>query len=406
MVRNKLGYLLFLIISGLFAILYNEYFMGVIFLVAVILPLVLLGIAIVSSFKVTVKLDTTTRAAGKEEFLNLTVNLKNTSIFPISRMDMLIQYYNEFSGEIKKENIQITLDQKSSQNVSCQITSKYCGNLIFEIKKIRLYDYFHLCSINKKINQAIKIAVIPEAYEISEDIIAENNKIMVDSDIYSKYKPGDDPSEVFGIREYREGDKQNRIHWKLSYKQEELMIKEFSDPIRESIVILFDIYCGEKGEKRLQYVDGLLDCALSVSCSLLLREHIHKFVWYDQDRLRQFVIRNQTDSFTVMEAFLRMPVSPGDSVIGRHDISRGAENDTHMIYITSVLKEEDLYCWADNYKGAILYLMYVNELDVHPVREEVRSLLKDMRVIFYELDLNNINDAIMAIGFMQGYGRE
>lgn len=401
MLKNKLIYLLALIIGGLFAVLYNEYFIGIIFLVAVLLPFVLLGIVLYSSYKIRVNLDTTTLLVGKEEYLNLSIYIKNTSIFPISCMNLFIQYHNEFSGEIKKENIQVALDQKSSQNVSCQITSHYCGNLLFQVKSARLYDFFHIWSVNKKIKQSVRVVVMPEAYDIPGDIIKENTAVPADSDIYSEYKPGDDPSEVFGIREYREGDKPNRIHWKLSYKEEQLMVKEFSDPIKDSIAVITELNSGEKKEFRLKVVDGLLDCLMSISIHLLTGGHIHKIVWYDKEEeaIGQLQIRRQQDSLSALEAVLKTRQrETGPTVLTVFDKSFYNQNYTHLIYITSVLTEEEIYDWAENHKGTIIYLLYVNDLGVRPVKEKLKYVLQEQRIHLCEIDIRNIKESIAAMG--------
>ena len=51
--------------------------------------------------------------------------------------------------------------------------------------------------------------------------------MQIESDSYSTIKGGDDPSEVFAIREYREGDRLQRIHWKLSYETKSANDKGF-----------------------------------------------------------------------------------------------------------------------------------------------------------------------------------
>lgn len=38
--------------------------------------------------------------------------------------------------------------------------------------------------------------------------------------------PGDDPGETYDIREYRSGDSIRQIHWKLSGKLDDIMIRE------------------------------------------------------------------------------------------------------------------------------------------------------------------------------------
>jgi len=401
MFRNKLGYLLFLIITGLLSILYNEYFTGIIFLVAVFLPLVLMVLLIITYFKVTVKLETATPVVGKGDYLNLSINLKNTSIFPISRLNVFLCYYNDFSGKVQKEKILVSMDRNSIQNVTCKISSMYCGNLIFKLNSICIFDYFFLFSLRKKLSESLKIAVIPEFYELSDDIIVDNNQMVIDSEIYSEYKSGDDPSEVFGIREYREGDKPHHIHWKLSYKQDQLMIKEFSEPKNCSVVLLLELYCGVTGKKKLEYVDGLLECVMSISYSCIMKKHFHNLAWYDEtkDGCTQFQIAEQEDTYSAMEALLQTKLLPSyHSIILEHNTKYSKERYTHMIYITSILSEEDIFNWTNTRSGTLFYLIYVNHLEVKPVREEYKRLLQDMQVVLYEVDLKCVKESILAIG--------
>ena len=44
MIQNKIRYLTILLITGILAILYNEYFMGILFLTVMILPFLLFAI--------------------------------------------------------------------------------------------------------------------------------------------------------------------------------------------------------------------------------------------------------------------------------------------------------------------------------------------------------------------------
>lgn len=46
-----------------------------------------------------------------------------------------------------------------------------------------------------------------------------------DSDRFSLYKKGDDPSEIFDIRDFKDGDRFQQIHWKLSSKTGHYMVK-------------------------------------------------------------------------------------------------------------------------------------------------------------------------------------
>ena len=64
------------------------------------------------------------------------------------------------------------------------------------------------------------------------------NKFL-DSDRFSDEKPGDDPSEIFDIREFKDGDRLNSIHWNLTVKTGKIMVKDFSFPLNNSDRIVF-----------------------------------------------------------------------------------------------------------------------------------------------------------------------
>jgi uncharacterized protein (DUF58 family) len=395
MLRNKVAYFLFVVGMGVYAVLYNRFFMGVIFIVSILLPFVLLFILILASLRIQTEFDTSSIITHKGESLHITINLANKSIFPISHMNIKLLYFNEYTEERKKANIQVILDGHSTQKVSCQISSKYCGNLKIKLVNIKIYDYFHLWSIKKKLNQTTNILVTPEIYELPKDIIILNSQMMAETDKFSEHKPGDDPSELFGIREYREGDKLNRLHRKLSYKQDQLIIKEFSDPINESIIVLFDWFCGEKGEKRLEYVDNFLGFIVSFSYFLLQTNHNHQMGWIDNEDFINLTIKNNEDTYLAMETLLKGKLPFGyHSVIEENYICNKQKNFTHILYITSELRIEEIYNLSNGYKRSLLYLIYINELGKKPLSSDISQYIQESNIILIELDIKNIREGL------------
>lgn len=400
MFKNKLGYLLIIIISGLFAILYNEYYTGIIFLVVAILPIILYVILLNIRSRIHILLETDKSIAGKGEKISLKVILKNTSIFPITRVKIILNYYNNFTGEVKQKTLLASIDHRSSIYLSNELISKHCGLLHFHIKSIRLYDYFSLFSIEKKELSELSVSIVPEVYELKNDIIIHNNQIIIDSDTYSTIKPGDDPSEVFRIRDYREGDSLNRIHWKLSYKKQELMIKEFSDPINDRIVILLDQNCGQDTRNVLNYVDGLLECALSLSFSLLCYEYTHYLLWYDGNKnlCNSYEIKNEEDMNVSIKNILNSRIE-SNSILKNISLITDRSQYTHMFLITSRIIESEVFNWVNERKGSFLYILYVNDIMENPLKPEIKNSLMDLQVFIYEIDINNIANSINTIGY-------
>ncbi len=63
---------------------------------------------------------------------------------------------------------------------------------------------------------------------------------MEDRVNYDPNRPGDDNTELFGIREFRDTDNPKRIHWKRSSREETLFVKEYSRPLEKQCAIWID----------------------------------------------------------------------------------------------------------------------------------------------------------------------
>lgn len=307
MLLNKIRYLLILIITGLLAILYNEYFMGILFLTVMILPFLLFAILCYVYGTLTYELISVVHVVGKGENIPVSIQLNNPTVFPILNICITMSYYNTFSNQNKrsKQEFYVTVDKRTTTTVTCNLVSDHTGNLKISITKVRVFDYLKLFSLRKRKPIEIKVAVLPLYYELTEDYLENGSKMLVESDNYSTIKCGDDPSEVFAIREYREGDRPGRIHWKLSIKQDQLMIKDFSEPMNCSVVVFANLYI-EKDYEILEAIDSILECALSLSYSFLLKGQIHYFAWYDKNfgTCRRVRIVNERDLFEAVDGLL------------------------------------------------------------------------------------------------------
>lgn len=283
MLRNKIRYLFLIAAMGLLSILYNRYYMAIIFLVTVIMPFVLFAILCYCYGKIKAEVFSVIHVANKGDRLPVTVRLSNPTVFPVSCIRLYLTYQNAYAPEITKKTVSVSLDCKTNTSFVCNFYSEYAGNMIITLEGIRFYDYLKLFSLKRKFKKELRIAVLPCYYELAENAFPLQNSQMIDTDCYSPVRKGDDPSEVFEIREYREGDRLQRIHWKLSSKQNQLMIKEFSDPINCSILIFINL-CVPKGENNLFYLDAILECSLSLSYSFLMKKQLHYLSWFDKKR--------------------------------------------------------------------------------------------------------------------------
>ncbi len=291
---------------GVLSILYNKYYTAILFLLIVIMPFVLFLILCYCRFKIKAELMSTVHIANKGEELPITIRLSNPTIFPVSYINLYLSYKNAYLPKKYKKTVAVSLDCRTKTSYVCSLTSEYAGNIIVSLEGIRFFDYLKLFSMKRKQTEEIKTAVLPTYYELEQNYLTNKNSQLVESDNYSPVKKGDDPSEVFEIREYREGDRLQRIHWKLSSKLNQLMIKDFSDPVNYCVLIFVDFGVPNQ-DNSLFYIDAVLECALSLSYSFLLRKQLHILSWYDQEHgtCKRVHISDEKDLFEAVDGLLQ-----------------------------------------------------------------------------------------------------
>lgn len=310
MLRNKFIYLCLLAYMVSVAILYNEYSTMLALLVLVSIPVILLAVLLLTAPFITVTLPEQEINVNKKEDFTIPIRLENRSCFPLACGKIRLSYSNHAGIKKIRKEIEVFTETRGEQEIHCNMEAEYCGNIVMTCESIRIYDYFRLFSIKRKIRQSMMVSVLPDLKELSVPLPPQAGGELWDGDTFSKSKSGDDPSEVFDIREYRLGDKLHRIHWKLSAKKDEYMVKEFSQPITPGAVILLDLFFD--GPKRVltSYLDSILEKAVSISFTLMLHECAHYFAWYHEAAggVRRILIQEAEELYLVIGELLEATV--------------------------------------------------------------------------------------------------
>ncbi len=336
MLRNFIKYLMALLAVGLLSILYNTYYMGIIFLTVLVIPFIMFAQLSYIYGRLKVDLVSVIHVAKKGEIVPVSVQIDNPTVFPISRIQLYMTYKNSYSMQQYRKDYLVSVDANTKTSVIFNLYSEYAGNLEISLKNIRIYDYLKLFSLRKKKAKLLTVAVLPVYYELPQKLFSSLHTDILESDCYSAVKSGDDPSEVFSIREYREGDRQQRIHWKLSRKQNQLMIKEFSEPLNCSILLFVDL-CMPANINRMVFMDAILECALSLSYSFLVSGQMHYFAWYSEKHgtCTRIRVSQEKDLFEALDGLLHvMPYSPATDALAAYEAEHPKEQYSDLILIT------------------------------------------------------------------------
>ena len=63
---------------------------------------------------------------------------------------------------------------------------------------------------------------------------------------------GDDPGETYDIRSYMPGDNIRQIHWKLTGKLDDVMIREKSYPVDDTVLLLAESFQKDRNPLRAE----------------------------------------------------------------------------------------------------------------------------------------------------------
>lgn len=209
-----------------------------------------------------------------------TLTVKNDSLFSVPKVLCRLKVTNSMTGESSKQCILLSASAKEEQKTNLQLSSPHCGYLISEIQGVYLLDFIGFLPVSCKIQNREKISILPDTFtpEISLHLSAA---IQEDAENWSPYKKGNDPSEVFALRDYVSGDSLKQIHWKLSSKRQKLIVREPSLPIENSLLIFWDKNTRTASAKEM---DAMAECISSV-CQNILEQGISFTVGWTEGAL-------------------------------------------------------------------------------------------------------------------------
>lgn len=283
MLLMRIFYAILMIVCILFYIMYLWDFAFILLIVLVAVPVVFFFLTLIAKRCIDVEFTAKSDTVMKNESFPVMIKIINKSFLPIGRGEAHIEYCNVFSGESDNFSMYLPIQPRNEQSVVFQLRSGFCGVAEIICDKIYIYDPMKLFRFAIVKNSRVKIAVMPECREITGTVVI-TDKVMEESDIFSEHKAGDDPSEIFDLRGFNYGDKLNRIHWKLSTKKDEFIVKDYSLPIDVPCQIFLDLKRFKDNQFTLPVFDTMIEACVSISQFMIENERLHNIVYFNHKR--------------------------------------------------------------------------------------------------------------------------
>ena len=278
----------------------------------------------VSKVNVSIRVDQDIRQFNDKFRFDVCVSDK--TFYPFKMTQMVIEIKRKYGNEIIRRKIEIPMNGKGKYHMGISEELQGCGYVTIEAKTIRIYDVLGIFSRKcKKKKSLVEVVILPAVHEMFIDLESVPYIEVDESDIFSKDKAGNDVSELFGIRPFMDGDSLNKVHWNLSARTNETMVREFSMPVESNIYVYIDLYKNADVEKALQ--DGI-----SAAYELMAAESPFFMCWFDETEL--CMRRQQPKSFEeideIMCKILRLNLFDRNPMID--EILNRFSNESHIVF--------------------------------------------------------------------------
>ncbi len=363
----KLIYAFAAIVSGIFFVLYRDILSLILFGVLIIIPIILFIVALIMRLSVSFELSGGANILTKGENGEFVIRIKNRFILPVIRIKLYGTYKNSFSNRFDKSELCFSAPPFSDRTYNIDLVSEHVGNVSVAFSKAKVFDYFCVFALPIKLNKEFSLSVLPPLADVGVSL-SQNMYTLSESNIFSKHKPGDDPSEVFQIRDYVGGDKLNRIHWKLSTKQNSFMVKDYSLPISESALIVLDLCCDPDDPRELDLIDAVFEAAFPLSSLFIERETVQSKARNKKQSGNPYVVKVESldELYTAMGLIYNSTGYYDTPYMAGLD-AQYQQNMSHVIYIAPKIGEQHLEFANTSKSPSCIYAM----LSVIPDEAEI-----------------------------------
>lgn len=240
---------------------------------------------------------TSSRTAFRGESFQLQAELTNTCALPVPQLmaRVSIRVFPEDDALLLRGKTM--LGSRETGRLCFTLDSSHCSCLEIWPNQLMITDFLGMvqrrCAVDD--NERRLFFVLPEC-KMNDEALPDDASALVDRD-GDEEKRGYTSPDVAEIRAYQPGDPIRLIHWKLSARMEELLVRETSDPA-ESLTLLYLDLCEQDPQHNIRRDkdawDSFMETVAGVSSTLLSRELKHTVLWADAAQ-RQAVTHEVTD---------------------------------------------------------------------------------------------------------------
>lgn len=338
MIVHVLGYFLLIIALIAFNIVNYSFVPFLLSCILIIITIISLVVVIILRINTNVVFEEENSVGERHNKQLVRLVVTNTSLLPLLRCIIYVEAKHNSNLRKTTKKVKTMCMGNSSQTCEFYMDCPDCEMISLRIKKIYVCDFINLFVLRKKSESSNMLIVLPQTPDI--DLIQKMSYVISNEEsmIYSDKKPGDDPTEIFAIREYKGGDKIRNIHWKLSSKTVDLMVKDYGLPLMENDNVIIDIFQYQKADKKIR--NEMFDLLYGLINAMTRRGYGFNACIYDGE-YQKLRIETQSDIYNLFtKVYGIKPYPPLENSAANMFYSEQIGRQNRIFYVTEYLDED------------------------------------------------------------------
>lgn len=274
------------------------------------------------------------------------VKLKKRGFLACFRVKIALEVKNSFGQGRSRVWLKLSKVLPGENIAEYSMTFEGAGCYEVCLSRCRVYDLTGMFAWPKRMKGSRSIQVLPEIREVGVVLTEPVRNFFGDADVYDEERAGHDNSEIFQIRPFMAGDKVQSIHWKLSARTDELMVKESSLPKACPVVFLVGFSHKTHGKGT---AGGFLEIVASVSFSLMDAGCPHYVAWFEEQtgEITRLRVDDEESYYLFFSCYLREQPAAGrrvragnlspEELLNRYNEKYKAERYLYSLCVTELL---------------------------------------------------------------------
>lgn len=261
----------------------NEFFLFLLGFEGMVYAAALIQVTLLAR-RVRMRIVLPDRITFRGEAFQIRAELTNQSRAPIPQLmaRVSIRVFPEREKLLMRGKLM--LGSRETGDLCFTMDSSHCGCLEIQPNQLMITDYLGLAQRKCRVDttETHLLFVLPE--NLKKGVVLPEEQSLYLSGEGEEERKGNTAMDVAEIRPYQPGDLIKLVHWKLSARLGELMVREMSDPATEMVRIYLNLQeSDEKSDTRRNRAawDQFMETVAGVSALLLEQEKKHVFLWLD-----------------------------------------------------------------------------------------------------------------------------